>query len=41
MVMNKWLNVFYHVSSLARWDRLYINTKVYYSAYWFPHSFSV
>ena len=26
-------HVYEHVSSLARWDRLYINTKVYYCAY--------
>ena len=37
--MNKCLSVFYHVSSLRRWNRLYINTKVYYSAYCFPHIF--
>ena len=37
--MNKWLSVFYHVSSLEIWNRLYLNAKVFYSAYWFPHIF--
>ena len=29
-----WIRGYEHVASVVRWNRLYINTKIYYPAYW-------